>query len=108
MPRSKIPFISFAVKGKKPRRIELIWARQLKRGQVKTTHDFDHYVVRGKSDKTNYWYEENINLKTIYETFWQDKESARVDIIAFFCDSDDTDLETVSYFSGVRFQKEDT
>lgn len=98
-------FISFDIQGEEPRRMELIWARQLKAGQIKTTHGFNHYVVRGADDALGEWQNESVNLQDIYAMFWSDEKPAVVKYIAFFCDSDDTGEKTVSYFSGLSMAR---
>ncbi len=101
-------FISFAVDGEAPRRMEIIWARQLARGDKKFTHKFNHYVVRGKGDPIGIWQDEQLDLEKIYEQFWPDKKSATIDALAIFCDSDDTDESTVAYFSGLVLSRRAT
>jgi len=98
-------YVSFAVEGENPRRMELIWGRQLKRGDKKYPHDFNHFVVRGAGDSTGRWYTENLNLKKIYESFWKDKKPARIDLISILCDTDNTGGSAVAYFSDIKSKK---
>ena len=98
-------YISFKVEGEKDRRLELIWSRSLNRDDKKFTHKFNHYVVRGKNDSKNRWYEEEIDLQKIYNDFWPDQKSARINAISFLCDSDNTKTESIAYFSWLKLMK---
>ncbi len=99
-------FISFVTLDEEYRRMELIWARQLNRHDRKYTHEFNHYVVRGKDDALGTWYEEKLNLKEIYESFWDDGKAARVDVIALFADSEQTGSSSSSYYADIKFLRE--
>ena len=98
-------FISFSVPNEEPRQMELIWARQLKRGSKKFTHHFNHFVVRGKNNSTQKWYSERLNLKKVYQEFWKDKKPARIELISILCDTDNTGTSSAAYFSDIKSRK---
>jgi len=99
-------YLQFSSAEGETRGLELIWARQLKRGHTKKTHGYFHYVVRGKGDNLNQWYEEEVNLLQLYKKYWpEDKGQPRLELFSFFCDSDDTGGSSSSYFADVIIKK---
>jgi len=62
-------------------------------------------VARGGNQHIKQWFTENINLLEIYRTIWPDQEPVTLTEIGLFCDSDDTDTASVSYFAKVLMKK---
>ena len=99
-------FIVFETASGERRSMEIIWGDRLKAGEYKYINGFPHYVARGGNENTNRWFDENVNLLEVYRTIWPDREPANMKEIGLFCDSDDTNTESVSYFANVSMGKE--
>ena len=85
--------------------MEIIWGDRLKAGEYKYIGGFPHYVARGGNENTNRWFDEEVNLLDIYGMIWPDGEPASMKEIGLFCDSDDTNTQSVSYFANVSMRK---
>ena len=85
--------------------MEIIWGNTLKAGDYKYIGQFPHYVAGGGDENTNRWFEEEVNLLEIYHKVWPDQRPAKMTEIGLFCDSDDTDTRSVSYFANVRVKR---
>lgn len=87
--------------------MELIWGRQLRAGAWKILtfyrlFRFPHYVVNGGDEKLRRWLHERVDMGSLYRERFGDPKGAHLLEIALFCDSDDTDTESVAYFSDIR------
>lgn len=98
-------FLVFETDTGEPRAMEIIWGNTLTSGQYKYIDGFAHYVARGGNQQTKQWFTENINLLEIYRTIWSDHQPVTLTEIGLFCDSDDTNTASVSYFANVRMKK---
>lgn len=98
-------FIGFKTISGEKRHMEIVWGNRLKSGEYKYIEGFPHYVARGGNENIKKWFNEEINLQEIYQTIWSDQSPARVFEIGLFCDSDNTDTQSVSYFANVVMQK---
>jgi len=98
-------FIGFETNSGEKRHMEIIWGNRLKSGEYKYIEEFPHYVARGGNENIKQWFHEEINLQEIYQRIWSDQTPVRVIEIGLFCDSDDTDTQSVSYFANVVMQK---
>jgi len=98
-------FIVFETVSGERRSMEIIWGNRLKGGRYKHIGDFPHYVAKGGDENTNQWFDEEVNLLEVYRTIWPDAEPASMKEIGLFCDSDDTNTETISYFAKVLVKK---
>jgi hypothetical protein len=87
------------------RAMEIIWGNTLTSGQYKYIDGFAHYVARGGKQQAKQWFTENLNLLEIYQTIWSDHKPVTLMEIGLFCDSDDTNTASVSYFANVRMRK---
>ena len=94
-------FIAFETLSGESRHMEIIWGNKLRAGEYKYIGEFPHYVARGGDENINRWFEEEVNLLEIYRKIWPDQEPANITEIGLFCDSDDTDTQSVSYFANV-------
>jgi len=99
-------FIVFETLSGARRSMEIIWGNRLQAGEYKYIDDFPHYVPRGGNENTKRWFEEEVNLWEVYGHIWPDQEPANIMEIGLFCDSDDTDGRSVSYFANVRMRGE--
>jgi len=85
------------------RALEIIWGnRLLGRGDVKFRGRFPHYVANGGNDNVEIWHDERIDLSKLFKGFWPNDRPGRVTDIAVFCDSDETDTSSISYFADIR------
>ncbi len=82
-----------------------LWGNKLTAGDYKYIGQFPHYVAGGGDENNNSWFEEEVNLLEIYHQIWPDQRPARMTEIGLFCDSDDTDTQSVSYFANVRVKR---
>lgn len=98
-------FIVFETLSGERRSMEIIWGNKLQAGEYKYIDTFPHYVARGGNENTNRWFEEEVNLLEVYRQIWPDQEPANMIEIGLFCDSDDTDSQSVSYFAKVRMRR---
>lgn len=87
------------------RPMEIIWGNKLEGGQYKYIDGFAHYVARGGNQNIKRWFTENVNLLEIYRKIWSDQKPVTLTEIGLFCDSDDTDTASVSYFAKVLMKK---
>ncbi len=88
------------------RAMEIIWGNQaLRAGDYKHIKGFPHYVANGGEENLGRWHREAVDLTEIYRELWKDPAGARLVDIALFCDSDETDGQTVAYFAEVRVER---
>lgn len=100
-------YVRFITEQGAARNMEIIWSNEKKAGEYKflDSDQFPHYVARGGDENLQQWWIEEINLLEIYKTLWPDNVPANISLIAIFCDSDDTDSSSISYFSYVKVNK---
>lgn len=98
-------FVTFETSSGEHRNMEIIWGNKLKAGDYKYIGKFAHYVARGGDENIKKWFNEGINLLQIYRKIWSDQKPVNVTEIGLFCDSDDTETQSVSYFANVRMKK---
>ena len=96
-------FLTFESDDGESRSMEIIWGnRLLQAGDYKYIGDFPHYTANGGMENVGRWHAEEVNLAEIYRKIWGDAEGIRLVDIAIFCDSDETDGGSISYFAEVR------
>ena len=100
------PSVAAADSGK-TRAMEVIWGNRLQAGEYKYIGSFPHYVARGGEANIGRWFDEEIDLAAIYTTIWPDESIGTTTNIALFCDSDNTDGHSVSYFANVVMKKKE-
>lgn len=99
-------YLQFKNQQGETRGLELIWGRQLKKGQTKKTHGYFHYVARGADDVIGKWYHEDIDLMALYKKYWpKDSGEVTVELFSFFCDTDNTGASSAAYFADVVLAK---
>lgn len=98
-------FLVFETKAGEDRPMEIIWGNMLEGGQYKYIDGFAHYVARGGNHNIKRWFTEDVNLLGIYRTIWSDQKPVTLTEIGLFCDSDDTNTASVSYFANVHLKK---
>ena len=99
--------ISFRTVDNQERAMEIIWGNELVTGNYKYIDNLPHYVANGGNDTVGYWYEEEINLLGIYRELWPDDQStSRITEIGLKGDSDDTNDDSVAWFSYIRLKQQ--
>ncbi len=88
--------------------MEIIWGnRVLRRGDWKHLKffgifPFPHYVANGGEENAGRWHFEQVDLRQLYATIWGDAKGARLIEIALFCDTDETGMSSIAYFSDIQ------
>jgi len=95
-------FVGFSNAENDRRALEIIWGNELSAGDYKYIGTFPHYVANGGNANVGQWYDEEINLLDIYQELWPDDVDPRITDIGLFCDSDETNDDSVAWFSYVR------
>ncbi|MFT5170306.1 MAG: hypothetical protein ACI9BD_000073 [Candidatus Marinamargulisbacteria bacterium] len=98
-------YVVFETDDGEKRNMEIIWGNHLKSGDYKYTGGFPHYVANGGMENIKKWHAEDINLQQIYAHIWSDKKPVNIIELGIFCDSDNTNTSSISYFSNVRMTK---
>ncbi len=95
-------FLTFHTATGDERSLEVIWGnRLLHRGDYKYIGKFAHYVADGGNENAGRWQRETVDLSQVYRTVWPDAAPAHLYEVALFCDSDDTQTASISYFAEV-------
>ncbi len=103
-------FLSFIAGDNTPHRMEIIWGNsELSKGDWKhlkfsENRSFPHYVANGGENNVGRWHFEKEDMVKLYQKLWGDASGARLTEIALFCDTDDTGLISIAYFSNVRVE----
>lgn len=63
---------------------------------------YPHYVANGGGENVGRWHREEVDLTMIFRELWGDPAGARLVGVAMFCDTDQTGVNTVAYFSDVQ------
>lgn len=96
-------FISFRNAANEKRAMEIVWGNKLTAGEYKYIGGFPHYVANGGNDNVGQWHDEEINLLEIYREIWPEDDAApTITEIGLFCDSDETNDDSVAWFSYVH------
>ena len=96
-------FISFRNGANERRAMEIIWGNKLSAGDYKYIGGFPYYVANGGDENVGEWHDEEINLLAIYHEIWPDDDAApRITEIGLFSDSDETNDDSVAWFSYVH------
>jgi len=84
---------------------EIIWSNQrFLPGDFKIIGAFQHLVVNGLPENAGIWQQQEVDLQELYRTVSGQTGPARLSVIGFFCDSDNTGGTTSAYFSDVRLE----
>ncbi|MBT6031346.1 MAG: DUF3047 domain-containing protein [Kordiimonadaceae bacterium] len=104
-------YLSFEAENGDTHRMEIIWGnKELHRGDWKhlkfsETRSFPHYVANGGEENIGQWHAEKVDLTELYQTLWGSAKGAKLKEIALFCDTDETDLKSIAYFSNIGIEK---
>lgn len=93
--------------------LELIWGNRhlaagdwLHLGFLFGLVEFPHYVVNGGEAQARRWHRERVDLSDLYRTLWGEPNGVRITDVALFCDTDQTDTESIAYFADLRLARE--
>lgn len=82
---------------------EIIWSNtQYSPGDYKVIDDFQHLVANGLSENTGVWHSEVVDLLALYRHVTGRNDVGKIDLLGFFCDSDNTGGSTEAFFADVR------
>lgn len=65
---------------------------------------FPHYTARGGQANVGRWHDERVDLRALYRKQWGDPAGARLVELALFCDTDQTGVTSVAYFSNISVE----
>ena len=86
--------------------MEIIWAnKHFQPGDYKILHDFPHYVAQTGTGEVGQWVGEEVDLLEIYRKISERGDRPHTEIIALFCDTDDTGTSSVAYFGDIALRK---
>lgn len=85
---------------------EIIWSNQkYGLGDFKMIGDFHHYVANGLNANVGRWHSQTINLAELYKDIGGAGKPV-LTVLGFFCDSDNTGVESLAFFSDVTLSGE--
>ena len=97
-------FLVFSNQDKERKAMEIIWSNQKYAvGEYKIIGDFHHYVANGLNENVGAWHSETVDLQQIY-TDIGGSGTATLEVLGFFCDSDNTGAQSDAVFKNVRLQ----
>lgn len=100
-------FISFRNVANERRAMEVVWGNKLGAGDYKYIERFPHYVANGGNENVGDWHDEEINLLDIYNEIWpEDDVTPHITEIGLFADSDETNDDSVAWFSYVNLKQQ--
>ena len=83
--------------------MEIIWSnRHFRPGDYKFILGFPHYVAHSGRSDVGKWISEEVDLVELYQHISGRSDSARLRIMALFCDSDDTLTSSIAYFGQIK------
>lgn len=95
-------FLVFSSDTEDRRAMEIIWSnKKYAPGEYKIIGDFHHYVANGLNENTGTWHSQIVDLQQIY-TDIGGTGTPTLDVIGFFCDSDNTGAQSDAMFRNVR------
>ncbi|MGL1919408.1 MAG: DUF3047 domain-containing protein [Hyphomicrobiales bacterium] len=84
---------------------EIIWSnKRFKAGDYKILGNFYHLVANGLNENIGIWHDETVNLLDLYKVIGGKSADPSLQLLGFFCDSDNTGGKTSAYFSDVHFE----
>ena len=100
-------FVQFLDANEERRSMEIIWAnREFKRGEYKIIGTFHHYVANGGDPALiGRWFDERVDLRSIYQRIWGSPDGVKLINVAVFCDSDETADKSIAWFSSIALHR---
>ncbi len=95
-------YIRFANETGDSKGVEIIWSNQkFEPGGFKIIGDFYHLVANGRDENVGTWHDQRVDLAQLY-TDIGGTGTPKLDVIGFFCDSDNTGARSDGYFADVQ------
>ena len=86
--------------------MEIIWAnKHFQPGDYKYVHNFPHYVAQTGTQEVGTWVTEEVDLLAIYRKISERDDNPTTEVVALFCDTDDTGTSSVAYFGDIVLRK---
>lgn len=80
---------------------EIIWSnKKYAPGEFKIIGDFYHLVANGLDAHVGKWHDQSVDLRKLYSDIGGTGD-ARLDVIGFFCDSDNTGAQSAGFFRNI-------
>lgn len=87
---------------------EIIWSNQkYEAGDYKIIGSFYHLVANGLDENIGAWHAQSVDLRKLYSDIGG-TGTARLDVLGFFCDSDNAGGTSDGYFRDVQLSAENT
>ena len=95
-------FVSFKSTEDTAHRAEIIWSnKRFQPGDYKDIEGFLHLVVNGHDENVGVWHAQSVDLMALYRKISGRTDNPVMDVLGFFCDSDNTGGQTSAYFADV-------
>jgi hypothetical protein len=100
--------INFDTPAEDERFIEIVWGNKLEGPKFIKVGEYTHYIVRGTEAEAHKWHKERVDLQDLYRNIWNtNEEPITISEIGLFCDTDDSDSSSLSYFADVKMYKKE-
>ncbi|MEP3846705.1 MAG: DUF3047 domain-containing protein [Paracoccaceae bacterium] len=87
--------------------MEIIWSnKKYAPGDYKIIGDFYHYVANGLNENIGEWHSQTVDLRQIYSDIGG-TGTPTLQVLGFFCDSDNTGAQSEGFFRDVRLSDTD-
>ena len=87
--------------------MEIIWSnKKYAPGDYKIIGDFHHYVANGLNENIGKWHSQTVDLRQIYSDIGG-TGTPTLQVLGFFCDSDNTGAQSEGFFRDVRLSDTD-
>lgn len=94
-------FLRFENESGQMKAAEIIWSNQkYAPGDYKVIGDFYHFVANGLAVNAGQWHAQTIDLRELYKDIGGTGEPV-LNVLGFFCDSDNTGAESAALFSDI-------
>ncbi|MEP4249261.1 DUF3047 domain-containing protein [Tateyamaria sp.] len=85
---------------------EIIWSNtKYAPGDYKIIGTFHHLVANGLNENAGKWHDQTVDLRTLYADIGG-TGTARLDVLGFFCDSDNTGARSDGFFGNITLRAE--
>ena len=96
-------FLRFTDSENQDHAMEIIWStKRFQPGSYKTILGFPHYVAHSGDQDVGRWINEEVDLREMYKQASGREDSARLTLLALFCDTDDTFASSIAHFGAIR------
>ena len=81
--------------------LEIVWANHLTPGERIYVHGFPHYVAAGPKTPQGTWVDQQLNLQTIFSSFWPEEQLVQLRGIGFMVDGDNSNSSVSAALANV-------